>query len=148
MTVFFINKKSVIKTLVFVVLATIVLYFAGGTLNRAISVFSHTRKIPIYSVETNEKKIALSFDCAWGADDIPQILSILKKHGVKATFFVVGRWAVKYPEAIKAMSEDGHDVANHSYSHLRMGPLTGQKSIEEISKCSDVIFNLTGKKTN
>ena len=59
------------------------------------AVFAAKREIPVYSVDTEENLTALTFDCAWGADDIPQILDTLKEADVKATFFMVGQWAEK-----------------------------------------------------
>jgi polysaccharide deacetylase family sporulation protein PdaB len=104
------------------------------------------RKIPIYSVDLEDKLVSITFDCAWGADDIPGILDILKSRNVKASFFMVGQWAEKYPDKVKMIALDGHDLANHSYSHLRMGSLNKSKITEEIEKCGDVIENLSGKK--
>lgn len=109
-------------------------------------VFSAQRQIPIYSVETDEKLAAITFDCAWGAEDIPDILDTLKRADVKATFFVVGQWAEKNPEAVRMIAQDGHDVANHSYSHFRMGGLDSERIVSEITKCGDVIEQLTGTK--
>ena len=54
------------------------------------------RELPIYCVETEEKKIALSFDAAWGNDDTSTILEILKKHNIKVTFFMTGGWVDKW----------------------------------------------------
>lgn len=112
----------------------------------ALGVFSSGREIPIYSVEAADKVAAITFDCAWGADDIPDILNTLKTADIKATFFIVGQWAEKYPETIKMMAQDGHDIANHSYSHLRMGVIDRAKMSEEIKQCSDVLERLTGTK--
>lgn len=56
------------------------------TLSSAVSQFGD-RKLPVYSVQTTEKKIALSFDCAWGAEDFDSMMETLDKHNVKATFF-------------------------------------------------------------
>jgi peptidoglycan/xylan/chitin deacetylase (PgdA/CDA1 family) len=109
-------------------------------------VFASKREIPVYSVETDENLAALTFDCAWGADDIPQILYTLKMADVRATFFMVGQWAEKNPEMVRAMADEGHDVANHSYSHFRMGSLNRDLQNSEIKKCGDVIEKLTGKK--
>ena len=53
-------------------------------------------KLPIYCVDTQKKQIALTFDTAWGNEDIPQILKILKQENVKATFFFCGDWISKY----------------------------------------------------
>ena len=60
------------------------------------------KKLPIYSVETNEKKVAITFDAAWTNQDTQQLIDILKKHNAKATFFIVGDWAEKFPESVKA----------------------------------------------
>ena len=55
------------------------------------------RKIPIYSVETKEKKIAISFDAAWGNEQTEDLIRILDTYGVKTTFFVVGEWRKNTP---------------------------------------------------
>jgi len=58
------------------------------------------RVLPIYSVQRQDKTVAISFDAAWGNEDTQTLLDILNKYGVKATFFVVGAWADKYPESV------------------------------------------------
>lgn len=112
----------------------------------ALGVFSSDKEIPIYSVDVPDKVASITFDCAWGAEDIPEILSTLKEADIKATFFIVGQWADKYPETVKMMAQDGHDIANHSYSHLRMGTLDRVKISSEIKQCSDSLEKLTGVK--
>lgn len=111
-----------------------------------IGVFSAERQVPIYSVDTDEKLAAITFDCAWGADDIPLILDTLRQADVKATFFMLGQWAEENPEMVKLMAKEGHDIANHSYSHLRMGSLDSGRINSEIKKCNDVLEKLTGSK--
>ena len=76
----------------------------GGALTVA-SVSTTQRTLPIYSVETSKKEVALTFDCAWGADDIGEIVNVLNENEISATFFVVGDWADKYPEAIKLLKK-------------------------------------------
>ena len=102
------------------------------------------RKLPIYCVDTPEKKIALSFDAAWGNEDTPDILSILKANDVKATFFMTGGWVSSYPDDVKAILADGHDLGNHSENHKDMITLgtTAQKG--EIQKVHDRVKELTG----
>ena len=68
------------------------------------------RELPIYSVETEEKKIAISFDAAWGAEDFKSIIDTLDKHEVKTTFFMTGEWVGKNPECVKLLVEKGHDL--------------------------------------
>lgn len=112
----------------------------------AVTVFAPERQIPIYSVETPEKRVAVTFDCAWGAEDIPDILKTLQEQNVKATFFLVGQWAEKFPEAVRMMAEEGHDIANHSYSHLRMDQLDAAKARQEIAVCGNRLSELAGQK--
>lgn len=111
-----------------------------------LGVFSDQREIPIYSVDMPDKVASITFDCAWGADDIPDILTSLKNADVRATFFIVGQWAEKYPEKVKMIAEDGHDVANHSYSHLRMGSLGSAKAAGELKDCGNLLERLSGTK--
>ncbi|UCF34990.1 MAG: polysaccharide deacetylase family protein [Phycisphaerales bacterium] len=66
-----------------------------------------------------EKLIALTFDDGPSPTVTPQVLKVLKEKETKATFFVIGRWARRYPETIRSIAEDGHEVANHSYLHPR-----------------------------
>ena len=68
------------------------------------------RELPIYCVDTDEKKVALSFDAAWGNEDTARILEILKKNDVHVTFFMTGGWVESYPDDVKAIYEAGHDV--------------------------------------
>lgn len=130
------------------VLAVTVLIISAVSLKGmdVLGVFSSQREIPIYSVDVPDKVASITFDCAWGAADIPEILSTLKKADIKATFFVVGQWAEKYPEAVKMIAQDGHDIANHSYSHFRMGTLDRGKISSEIKQCSDLLEQLSGVK--
>jgi len=117
-------------------------------INRDIAVQAKVREIPIYSVENNDNKVSITFDCAWGADDIPIILSTLKEKGVKATFFLVGSWIEKNEEETRMIAEQGHDVANHSKNHYKMSVLGKEKIRSEIVDCGKVIEKITGKKTD
>ena len=98
------------------------------------SVSSHVngRELPIYSVETDEKKVALTFDAAWGNEDTQQLLDILAKHDVKVTFFMTGGWVEKYPEDVKAILAAGHDLGNHSEHHKNMSQLSEEEKTKEI----------------
>lgn len=107
--------------------------------------WSNGKKIPIYSVETNEKKVALSFDAAWGNEDTKTILDILKKHNIKVTFFMTGGWVAKYPEDVKAIAQAGHDLGNHSENHKQMSKLSYDGCLEEILKVHNKVEDLTGQ---
>lgn len=106
------------------------------------------RDLPIYCVDTEEKKVALSFDAAWGNEDTKIILDILKKHNVKVTFFMTGEWIEKYPEDVKAIAAEGHDLGNHSENHKQMSQLTKEECKEEIMKAHNRVKELTGIEMN
>ncbi|NLO38102.1 MAG: polysaccharide deacetylase family protein, partial [Ruminiclostridium sp.] len=124
--------------------AVLLIYFLITDETRAAS--GNTRIIPIYSVENQENRVAITFDCAWGAKDIPVILNILKEKNVKATFFLVGEWVRRNPEETKMIAEQGHDVANHSENHFKMSALNKEKIKREITDCTKTIEDTTGVK--
>lgn len=102
------------------------------------------RELPIYSVKTEEKKISISFDAAWGSDDFHKIMEILDKHNVKTTFFMTGEWVEKYPECVKTLVEKGHDLGNHSATHPDMTTLSKEKQREQILAVHNAVKELTG----
>lgn len=104
------------------------------------------RELPIYSVETDEKKVALTFDAAWGNEDTQRILDILKKHDVKVTFFMTGGWVESYPEDVKAICEAGHDLGNHSENHKNMSQLSDEEKTNELLSVHKKVEELTGVK--
>ena len=104
------------------------------------------RELPIYSVETDEKRIALSFDAAWGVEDFNDILAILKEHNIKVTFFMTGGWVEANPECVKRLVEEGHELGNHSEHHYDMTTLSEEQKREEIQLTHDKVYDLTGYK--
>ena len=111
--------------------------------NTSLPASSSGRILPIYSVSRNDNKISITFDCAWGADDIDEIISVLDKHNCKATFFVLGTWAEEYPEAIKKLHSAGHEIGNHSYNHDYYTKLSASQIIDDIEKCNEIIEKLS-----
>lgn len=102
------------------------------------------KKLPIYCVDQKEKKVALSFDAAWGNEDTQKILSILKKKKVHVTFFMTGGWIEKYPDDVKAIQAAGHELGNHSENHKQMSTLSAEECKEEIMKPHEKVKELTG----
>lgn len=102
------------------------------------------RELPVYCVETTEKKVGLSFDAAWGNEDTPRILEILKKHDVHVTFFMTGGWVEAYPEDVKAILAAGHDLGNHSENHKDMTQLSDDECKKELLEVHNRVKELTG----
>ncbi len=103
-----------------------------------------TRKLPVYCVQSEEKRASLTFDAAWGNEDTQMLIDILGKYNVKATFFVVGDWAEKYPESVKALSDAGHEVMNHSNKHKHMTQLSKEDIISDLQACNKKVSEITG----
>ncbi len=107
---------------------------------------SSRRSLPIYSVETEKKRVAISFDCAWGVDHTDKLLDIMRKNGVRCTFFAVQFWVEKYPEYVEKIVAAGHEMGTHSRTHPYMSKLSKTQIVEELSSSSKAIEKLTGEK--
>lgn len=143
MRILLLYKKRIALMLCLLVLLIVI--SAVGFSDRLQSVFNPGDKLlPIYRVYTPEKKLAISFDAAWGSDKTPMILNLLKKYDVKTTFFLVGFWVEDYPEMAKRIAEEGHEIGNHSSTHPKMGALSEEKIMEELKKTHDIIKETTG----
>ena len=112
--------------------------YYGGTL----------RKLPIYSVETEEKRIAITFDCAWGTEHTDAILEALAREEVPATFFMVQFWAEKYPEYVKKIADAGCEIGTHSATHSYMSRLSEEEIRAELTGSCAAIEAATGKKVD
>lgn len=113
-----------------------------------IYVASENSKMPIYKVDTKDKKIALTFDVAWGTDNMDYIIETLDKHNVKSTFFLVGSWIDDNEELVKTLSNKGHEISNHSNTHADMTALSTEDVTSEIETTTNKIYELTGQKTS
>jgi polysaccharide deacetylase family sporulation protein PdaB len=130
------------------VIFSIGLLLASGLAGLVSRVYARqNRDVPIYSVDTKEKKVAFSFDAAWGADATPKILEILKEHNVKTTFFLTGIWVKKYPEMVQAIAAAGHEIGNHSLTHPHFASLPEAEIREELAENDALIYKLTSKHT-
>jgi len=123
-----------------------VLGFVFSPAGKTVMAAAVKRDLPIYSVSKDYKVCALTFDAAWGNEDTEALIEILGKYKIKATFFVVGQWVDKYPESVKALSDAGHEVMNHTNTHPHMPQLSAEKMVEEVTLCDDKIEKVTGKR--
>ncbi len=105
---------------------------------------TNEKVIPIYSVETEEKVVSLTFDSAWNIDDLDEILAILEKNDIKATFFMTGDWVERYPEAVKKIYKAGHDLGNHGENHKNMSELSKEECITEIKSVHNRVYEIVG----
>lgn len=134
-------RVTIVGLILFALLVTL-------TLNdfSAMSVFSKTKELPIYSVEREDKKISITIDAAWGDEFTLDILDILDKYNVKATFFLVGFWVDKYPNQIEEIHRRGHEIGNHSTTHPKMSTLSKTQIEEEIGGTDKKITEIINTK--
>ena len=126
------------------ILGAAALIFAVVCSPRVVGASAAARKLPVYCVQRDGKYVSLSFDAAWGNEDTQQLIDILGKYHVSATFFVVGDWAEKYPESVLALHEAGHEVMNHSNHHDHFNSLSSDAITADVNAASDRIEVVTG----
>lgn len=102
----------------------------------------------IYKAETNEKVVALTFDDGPDEKYTPQILDVLKKHDVKASFFLLGSRTEKYPGVVKRIFQEGHAIGNHSYWHPQFTDTGAQNMVWEINQSEKAIYNAIHMETD
>ena len=144
---FLVFSKEKIKTYIVSVLTVAVLVvIASMDKTKIIQTSAAEKNLPIYNVQTEEKKIAFTMNCAWNADDIDSILETLKNNNVKITFFVVGEWVDKYPEAVEKIAKEGHEIGSHSNTHPHVNELSSEKNLEEIKTSVNKIEKIINQK--
>jgi len=102
------------------------------------------RLIPIYSVETDEKKIAVTINAAAKKFEIDPILDALDEYDAKSTFFICGMFIDKYPEDVKKILARGHELGNHGNTHADQTKLDAAGNKREIADLHNKVYSLTG----
>ena len=102
----------------------------------------------VYRKHANtQMKIALTFDDGPHPKYTPQILEILDRYHIKATFFTVGINAYYYPQTLKKVIDAGHEIGNHTYTHPKVSTIEKGRLREEVESCENMIFSLTDYRT-
>ncbi len=145
---FIVVKKSfILKFLIanIIIASAVVACFYTGS--AAVWQNKTTRKLPIYSVQTDEKCVAISFDAAWGADNTLKILDTVSAYDIKANFFAVGFWVEKYGDKLKTLYDSGRfEIGTHSNTHPNMSKLGRDNIKRELETSSSLIEGVIGKK--
>ena len=133
---------------ILVMLFALLIMFAGWVMEQmkpdaAETGAGEARLVPIYFVEMDEKKLAISFDAAWGCERTENILNILKKYNVKATFFLTNIWLDDYPDMARKIADAGHEIAMHSVSHPNMPQLSKAEMQKELDGNAQKIQEVT-----
>ena len=101
--------------------------------------FSGSAEHPVYSVETDEKKICITFDAAWQCSDTDEIIEILKKHNA------VAQWAEENQDSVIKFQNAGHEIENHSYNHKLYTELSDSQIFDDIAGSAEILARICGK---
>jgi peptidoglycan-N-acetylmuramic acid deacetylase len=107
----------------------------------------YLKQYDAYYVGSSDKKVIfLTFDAGFENGFTPKILDVLKKHNVKASFFLVGNYLEKNPELVKRMVDEGHIVGNHTYHHPDMSKISNKEDfLKELKSLEELYKQITGK---
>ncbi len=103
------------------------------------------RQVPIYRVERNDNKVAITFDVAWENSNTDELIDILDEHGAKATFFITGDWCDRCADDVKKFADAGHEIENHSDKHPHVEGINVNDLINDTRECSRKIKMITGR---
>lgn len=103
----------------------------------------HSKK-PVYEVQTAKKIVALTFDISWGNKTPLPVIEILKDNDIQCTFFLSGPWVKEYPDIVKRIKSDGHEIASHGYRHVNLSNYSKTEIKEEVMKAHKNIKDVTG----
>ena len=142
-------KVLIFRRATIVIFCAVLLFLSVYALNATIlpvssAFFAARRKLPIYSVATEENKLSISFDAAWGADKTREIIDILKEYNANATFFLVGFWVEDFPDEAKEIANAGFEIGTHSTNHPDMVKLSKQEQKLELETSLKTIEKTTG----
>ncbi|MFW6023029.1 MAG: polysaccharide deacetylase family protein [Halanaerobiaceae bacterium] len=140
-------RKKIIISLGLAMFAFIFLtgFLLGNRYGEVISVINQ-KLVPIYEVDRDDKLVSITVDGTWGASQTDELLEILRQNDITITFFFAGYWLKKYPNTVKRIAAEGHEIENHSLTHPHFNPLSRDKIKEEIESTSDLIEDLIGKR--
>lgn len=139
------SKKAVLGVILTTLLLVAAITAVSVTDSESVYLGKSPRRLPIYSVETDEKVVALSFDAAWGADRTLGILSVLEEYDARANFFAVGMWAENYPEELKKLADSGRmEIGTHSNTHPDMASMSAYDIRLELETSMNIIENVCG----
>jgi polysaccharide deacetylase family sporulation protein PdaB len=111
-----------------------------------ITVFAPEQPSAIYSVPTDKKIVALTFDISWGEKRAEPILNVLKEKGIKkATFFLSAPWSESHPDIVKKIQDAGYEIGSHGHKHVNYSRLSDDEIRSQITTAHGILKHVTGK---
>ena len=141
-------KKWLVNTFLVVCIIGISIYYSTG---KGVSVFNTVLEkkdsMPIHSVSTEEKVVSITINTGFGEQFTNEILDLLEEEGVKATFFVTGKWVDKYKEDLISINDKGHEVGNNSLTYTYFTKISEDEIKNEIKSAENKINEVVGEKS-
>ncbi len=100
---------------------------------------------PVYELDADRRVVALTIDDGPDPRHTPTVLALLERHGIRATFFLIGENAVEHPDLVREIAARGHHIANHTWTHPDLRHLSDAKVREELERTSELLHRTTGK---
>ncbi|UUZ82102.1 polysaccharide deacetylase family sporulation protein PdaB [Paenibacillus sp. P26] len=139
------KMKQALIICVAVLFAIGIVYSEKGNM----AVFSQGEPAAVYSVSTDKKLIALTFDISWGETRTEPILKVLEDKGVKnATFFLSSPWSKSHPELVKRIENGGWEIGSHGHKHVNYSSLNDDEIRTQIKTAHQILSDVTGKEPN
>lgn len=149
MNFFLILNGKKIKQYVFIILAAVFSVGVAYVENNDISVFSDSGPAAIYSVDTDKKIVALTFDISWGDKRTEPILQVLEDKNIdKATFFLSSPWSKDHPEIVEKIVKQGFEIGSHGHKHVNYSTLSEEEIRKQIRTAHQILTEVTGTAPN
>lgn len=122
----------------------VVLGLAGAALTPSIGKADVTVPLVLTRAETTQPDVALTFDDGPHPTLTPRLLDILAEHDARATFYVIGRNAARYPDILRRIVAEGHEIGNHTWSHPSLFGVGDSNMLRELQRTNDVVQDAVG----
>jgi len=129
------------------VLTAVLCLAVGGLWWRWSPAVPATGPQPVYHGPGDSRAVALAVNVDWGEECVPEILNICREHDIHLTFFVTGRWAGKFPDLVRRMAEEGHEIGNHGFGHPHPDMLSVEQNLRDIQRAETVIRGIISRRT-
>lgn len=149
MNFFYVLNGRRLKKYLFMFIAALFTIGVIYTERENITVFSAGEPSAVYSIPTDKKIVALTFDVSWGEKRTEPILQILKDKGVtKSTFFLSSPWSKSHPEIVKQIVDGGFEIGSHGHKHVNYSSLSDEEIRKQIQTADTILSEMTGKSPN
>lgn len=142
-----INRK-ILKLVIIIIIMTLIVgfVFLRSTSTKVVNSYNLAELKPIDRGSEDSNYIAFACNIDWGNEILPEILETLNKEKIKITFFVTGRWAKEFPDLMKDIVNNGHEIGSHGYRHLDYEKLTLDQNEEQLKKADEILSKYTKEK--